>query len=375
MTQNQYTSTEEQYGDLVSAYGGGQGAYYAFDAVGSTDALLDDTGSVTDRYANRAFGLFAHTQGTSPNDRTFVGRQGYEWDLETSLYFLRARYEDPDAGRFLSPDPAHADINRYRYCGNDPVSKTDPSGLKADDDQGDLGVLQATIVTGVPVKHVKDISGPDVTDWYAREIADQILYRVDQQRKAYQGVLANVAGPDRVMADEGSGLVVGEMANAETNNLLSFFHQAKYYMAPKWMDFGSPSEGKGVNTVVVAGRVLRKNQLGNIEFGVIVNLLPPPGFSAKGVKYQSGVKEAYEGFARNNDEGHTYVKNDPHSVNYGVYKGLNRADNLAAFGVGYGIQEDIDKLPIMKKLRASISDKTLVFCLSRIWKNSPVGLA
>ena len=34
VTQNQYTSTEEQYGDLVSAYGGGQGSYYAFDALG-----------------------------------------------------------------------------------------------------------------------------------------------------------------------------------------------------------------------------------------------------------------------------------------------------------------------------------------------------
>jgi hypothetical protein len=37
---------------------------------------------------------------------------------------------DPEIGRFLSPDPAAADpANLYRYCGNDPVNKTDPSGL------------------------------------------------------------------------------------------------------------------------------------------------------------------------------------------------------------------------------------------------------
>ena len=105
VTQNQYTSTEEQYGDLVSAYGGGQGAYYAFDAVGSTDALLDDTGSVTDRYANRAFGLFAQTQGTSPNDRTFVGRQGYEWDRRRACTSCGRATKTPTPAASSAPTP------------------------------------------------------------------------------------------------------------------------------------------------------------------------------------------------------------------------------------------------------------------------------
>ena len=76
VTQKQYLNTEEQYGDLVSAYGGGQGSYYAFDALGSADALLDDSGSPTVRYAYRAFGLATPTPGGVANDRTFVAQQG-----------------------------------------------------------------------------------------------------------------------------------------------------------------------------------------------------------------------------------------------------------------------------------------------------------
>ena len=38
---------------------------------------------------------------------------------------------DPNAARFLSKDPTEYfgnDANLYRYCGNDPVNGTDPTG-------------------------------------------------------------------------------------------------------------------------------------------------------------------------------------------------------------------------------------------------------
>ena len=38
----------------------------------------------------------------------------------------------PELGRFLQPDPkqfAAGDYNLYRYCHNDPINKTDPTGL------------------------------------------------------------------------------------------------------------------------------------------------------------------------------------------------------------------------------------------------------
>ena len=82
--EKEYTSTTEQYGDLLSAYdaGGASSSYYEFNAQSSAEALLDDSASVTDRYRYRAFGLAAHMEGSSDNSRTFAGKQGYIADPE-----------------------------------------------------------------------------------------------------------------------------------------------------------------------------------------------------------------------------------------------------------------------------------------------------
>ena len=39
------------------------------------------------------------------------------------------RWYDPTVGRWLTEDPAAADENLYRYCGNGPTDGTDPSGM------------------------------------------------------------------------------------------------------------------------------------------------------------------------------------------------------------------------------------------------------
>ena len=54
-----------------------------------------------------------------------------EFDAETGLYYYRARYYDPQTGRFLSEDPIgfHGGINKYVYALNDPTKYRDPGGL------------------------------------------------------------------------------------------------------------------------------------------------------------------------------------------------------------------------------------------------------
>ena len=62
-TNKQYASTQEQYGDLLSAYGNGETSHYGFDGNSNTDAMLAPDGTLQDKYAYRAFGLATQTTG------------------------------------------------------------------------------------------------------------------------------------------------------------------------------------------------------------------------------------------------------------------------------------------------------------------------
>ncbi len=52
---------------------------------------------------------------------------GYQYDWETGLYYLKARYYSPGLGRFLTMDPVIG-VNRYMYADNNPVNMVDLSG-------------------------------------------------------------------------------------------------------------------------------------------------------------------------------------------------------------------------------------------------------
>lgn len=65
------------------------------------------------------------------------GFAGREPDA-TGLIYLRARYYDPDTGRFTQPDPLGFidGINRYAYAKNSPVNFVDPWGTTAREPSG-----------------------------------------------------------------------------------------------------------------------------------------------------------------------------------------------------------------------------------------------
>jgi RHS repeat-associated protein len=129
----QYTSTLDEYGDLVSEYDNTTTFYHQFDAIGNTDALLNETATPTDRYKQRAFGVAVSHTGTTPSPYTFVGQQNYYHDADLDLFFTAARAYDAISGRFVSRDPkgvGAGDANYYRYVKNNPVNVVDPSGLQ-----------------------------------------------------------------------------------------------------------------------------------------------------------------------------------------------------------------------------------------------------
>ncbi len=106
--------------------------FYHEDALGSVTALTDLTGHVLETAEFQAFGKGVirdalgtpHASSTIGNSFLFAAR---ELDVETGLYFNRARYLDPSIGRFVSEDPL-LQINRYSYALNNPITLRDPSG-------------------------------------------------------------------------------------------------------------------------------------------------------------------------------------------------------------------------------------------------------
>jgi RHS repeat-associated protein len=103
-------------------------SYYHFDGLGSVVALTDDEGDTVQVYEYDVYGRPGATDASHPNRIMFTGR---EYDKETGLYYYRARYYNPQIGRFLQTDPAgyNAGMNWYAYCGNNPLNFLDPSGL------------------------------------------------------------------------------------------------------------------------------------------------------------------------------------------------------------------------------------------------------
>jgi RHS repeat-associated protein len=102
--------------------------YFVADHLGSTRALTDASGNVVETQQYDSFGQSAGSALTR------YGYTGRERDAETGLYYYRARWYDPQAGRFLSEDPIGLEggINLYAYVKNNPANWTDPLGLCED---------------------------------------------------------------------------------------------------------------------------------------------------------------------------------------------------------------------------------------------------
>jgi RHS repeat-associated protein len=112
---------------IAQVDGTGGVEYLHGDLLGSVRAITDDTGEVAGRSTFDAFGV--RTAHTGAGDSAF-GFTGSWTDPDTGLVHLRARDYDPGTGQFLSVDPA-VDATRqpYAYTGNNPLLRTDPSGL------------------------------------------------------------------------------------------------------------------------------------------------------------------------------------------------------------------------------------------------------
>ena len=115
------------------------GAVYLFrkNVFGDVTHIYDMNGVLHARYIYDAWGNHTVVNDTETEIGTInpIRYRSYYYDTETKLYYLRARYYDPETGRFISQDnvsyldPAHLiGLNLYVYCSDNPVTGYDPSG-------------------------------------------------------------------------------------------------------------------------------------------------------------------------------------------------------------------------------------------------------
>jgi RHS repeat-associated protein len=120
-----------------------QTIYLTADVLGSPRINTNQKGEVVARHDYLPFGDEIIGLGQRIQHQEYVDDDvrkkftGYEKDQETGLDFAQARYYGNGLGRFTSVDPAlesmyllfPQSMNRYIYCGNNPIICTDPDGL------------------------------------------------------------------------------------------------------------------------------------------------------------------------------------------------------------------------------------------------------
>ena len=105
--------------------------YYVTDPHGNVVQLTDESGAVIKTYEYDSFGNEVNPDSKDDNPFRYCGEY---YDKETEEIYLRARYYQPEVGRFLTRDTYTGEsdepksLHLYTYCENDGVNMVDPTG-------------------------------------------------------------------------------------------------------------------------------------------------------------------------------------------------------------------------------------------------------
>jgi RHS repeat-associated protein len=112
----------------------GNPVYYLTDAMGSVIGLVDGNGQEVAEFRYDSFGNLQTPEALPLELGGDFRFQGQWLESNTDLYHFRARYYDPETGRFVSRDPVEVietvpeSSNPYQFVYNNPLVYRDPSG-------------------------------------------------------------------------------------------------------------------------------------------------------------------------------------------------------------------------------------------------------
>lgn len=172
---------------------------YHYDATGHTLALTNASETIINAYSYTPYGRIANESETIPQPFKYVGQYGVQYEAAHAIYYMRARYYDPDTGRFISEDPIGFEggqVNLYAYVSGNPISAVDPNGLR-------FGLA----IIGTPLE------GVIVAPRYTRNDLANFSANLADQANFAAGMSLVVGRPEAAL---GFGLL-GAMANGASN--------------------------------------------------------------------------------------------------------------------------------------------------------------
>jgi len=195
------------YGLDIVAQQQSETLYYIHDGLGSVRQLVDTAGQIESNYAYDPFGV-PLVGGEVYNPYQFTGEA---WDAEVELLYLRARYYQPEVGRFVTKDPWAGDyqrpgtLNLYVYTLNNPANLVDRTGYqgctdvhceapivdpnlksKADRLEQDYGILVGRRQMSRGMAGVRSVSYALWSDWEALQ-PDIVRFAAGDVARLMQG--------------------------------------------------------------------------------------------------------------------------------------------------------------------------------------------
>ncbi|MBX9879874.1 MAG: RHS repeat-associated core domain-containing protein, partial [Candidatus Obscuribacterales bacterium] len=288
---------------LFTVDASGTVTYLHGDETGSTILTTDSTGMPTQRNVYAPYGQLSSGSLTNLN----IGYTGQFFEVETGLYFYKARHYSPKLGRFLQPDPIgyEGGLNLYEYCGSDPINFSDPFGLFRFFDGiggglfGNTGRLIGGLIDGYITDRINKIiddyvnkavnalfgggnSGPS----FAQRVSDLLNAFASSMNTASQMIMPSVyaappAEPPNPNWAAKSPDVFVALKEVEVSGRI-FYHTSIYIPDPNadgdYRDGYTIAAGsKNGRLVRYSGKKLLRDELGQIKSAKFIRVNPPGG--------------------------------------------------------------------------------------------------
>lgn len=193
--------------------------YYTRDHLGSVRQQIADngTGVAIRGYSNYDYDLWGKREIQSGSIDTDVGYTGHHYHAKSGLILTWYRAYDPDAGRWLSPDPIEEEggLNLYAYVLNNPINLIDEKGQNA------IRIIINALKTIKSAKSAKKSKEAADKAKKAQEAAaksrDAAIKARDAARKKCEAAM-NAQKEDRAQLDNGRRLIAELRAQGQKPN-------------------------------------------------------------------------------------------------------------------------------------------------------------